>query len=72
MSLLKEVAAELVGMFFGDPRMSLAVLLIVVAAGGLVTLTGVNPLVGGGILALGCPMLLIANLRRSKAAVLHP
>ena len=72
MSLLKEVAAELVGMFFGDARMTLAVLVIVAAAGGLVTLTGVNPLVGGGILALGCPMLLIANLRRSKAAVLHP
>ena len=59
-------------MFFGDPRMTLAVLLIVVAAGGLVALTGVDPLVGGGVLALGCPMLLMANLRRSKAAVLHP
>ena len=72
MSLLKEVAVELIGMFFGDPRMTLAVLLIVVAAGGLVPLTGIDPLVGGSVLALGCPMLLIANLRRSKAAVLHP
>ena len=72
MSLLKEVAVELIGMFFGDPRMTLAVLLIVVAAGGLVALTDVDPLVGGGVLALGCPMLLMANLRRSKAAVLHP
>src|SRR5207302_2028562 len=40
--------------------------------GGLVPLTGIDPLVGGSVLALGCPMLLIANLRRSKAAVLHP
>ncbi len=71
MNLLKEVAAELIGMFFGDARMTLAVLLIVAAAGGLVTLTGIDPLVGGGVLALGCPMLLLANLRRSKAAVLH-
>jgi hypothetical protein len=71
MNLLKEVAAELIGMFFGDTRMTLAVLLIVAAAGGLITLTGIDPLVGGGVLALGCPLLLLANLRRSKTAVLH-
>ena len=72
MNLLKEVVAELVGMFFGDARLTTAVLLIVAAAAGLVTLTGLDPLIGGGVLALGCPMLLLANLRRSKAAVLHP
>ena len=71
MNLLKEVAAELVGMFFGDVRMTLTVLAIVAAAGGLVTLTGIDPLIGGAILALGCPVLLLANLHRSKAAVLH-
>jgi hypothetical protein len=71
MNLLKEVAAELVGMFFGDTRMTLTVLAIVAASGALVTLTGVDPLVGGAILALGCPALLMANLHRSKAAVLH-
>ena len=71
MNLLKEVAAELVGMFFGGTRMTLTVLAIVAASGALVTLTGVDPLVGGAILALGCPVLLMANLHRSKAAVLH-
>jgi hypothetical protein len=71
MNLLKEVAAELVGMFFGDVRMTLAVLIVVAASGALVTLTGIDPLVGGAILALGCPGLLMANLHRSKAAVLH-
>ena len=71
MNLLKEVVAELVGMFFGDTRMTLTVLAIVAASGALVTLTGVDPLVGGAILALGCPVLLMANLHRSKAAVLH-
>jgi hypothetical protein len=71
MNLLKEVAAELVGMFFGDTRMTLTVLAIVAASGALVTLTGIDPLVGGAILALGCPVLLMANLHRSKAAVLH-
>ena len=72
MSLLKEVAAELIGMFFGDARMTLAALLIVAASGVLIDLTGVDPLVGGGVLALGCPVLLIANLRRWKSTVLHP
>ena len=72
MNLLKEVAAELVGMFFGDTRLTVAVLAIVAAAGGLVTWTGIDPLVGGAVLALGCPALLLANLHRSKAAVLHP
>jgi hypothetical protein len=71
MNLLKEVAAELVGMFFGDTRMTLTVLIVVAASGALVTLTGIDPLVGGAILALGCPVLLMANLHRSKAAVLH-
>ena len=71
MNLLKEVAAELVGMFLGDTQMTLAVLIVVAASGALVTLTLVDPLVGGAILALGCPVLLMANLHRSKAAVLH-
>jgi hypothetical protein len=71
MNLLKEVAAELVGMFFGDVRMTLAVLIVVAASGALVTLTGIDPLVGGVVLALGCPVLLMANLRRAKTAVLH-
>jgi hypothetical protein len=58
-------------MFFGDTRMTFAVLIVVAASGALVTLTGIDPLVGGAILALGCPVLLMANLHRSKAAVLH-
>ena len=71
MSLLKEVVAELIGMFFGDAWMTLAVLLIVAVAGGLIELTGIDPLVGGIVLALGCPALLIANLHRWKSTVLR-
>jgi hypothetical protein len=52
--------------------MTLAVLLIIAASGALIGLTSLDPLVGGGVLALGCPVLLIANVRRSKSAVLHP
>ena len=72
MNLLKDVAAELIGMFFGDARMTLAVLLIIAVSGALIGLTSLDPLVGGSILALGCPALLIANVLRSKSTVLHP
>jgi hypothetical protein len=69
MSLLKEVAAELIGMFFGDARMTIALLLLIAVAGTLIELTGIDPLVGGSVLILGCPALLIANLRRDSRAI---
>ena len=69
MSLLKEVAAELIGMFFGDARMTIALLLLIAIAGGLIELTGIDPLVGGIVLIAGCPPLLIAGLRRDSRAI---
>ena len=69
MNLLKEVAAELIGMFFGDARLTLAVLLIVAVSGALIELTAMDPLIGGSVLALGCPLLLIANLRRETRGI---
>jgi hypothetical protein len=71
MGLLKEVAAELIGMFFGDAWLTLALLLIVAVSGGLIRFAGIDPLVGGIALALGCPALLIANLYRQKSRALH-
>jgi len=69
MTLLKEVAAELIGMFFGDARLALALLVLVAVSAALIGLSGLDPLVGGTVLALGCPVLLIANLRREKRAI---
>jgi hypothetical protein len=69
MSLLKEVGAELIGMFFGDARLTIALLLLIAVAGALIELTGIDPLVGGIVLILGCPALLIANLRRERRAI---
>jgi len=69
MSLLKEVGAELIGMFFGDARLTIAILLLIAVAGALIELTGIEPLVGGIVLILGCPALLIANLRRERRAI---
>jgi len=69
MSLLKEIGAELIGMFFGDARLTIALLLLIAVAGALIELTGIDPLVGGIVLILGCPALLIANLRRARRAI---
>jgi len=69
MSLLKEVAAELIGMFFGDARMTLALLLLIAVAGALIELTGIDPLLGGSVLVVGCPALLIASLRRDSRPI---
>ena len=69
MNLLKEVATELIGMFFGDARLTIAVLLLIAVAGALIELTGIDPLVGGIVLILGCPALLIASLRRDSRAI---
>lgn len=71
MKLLHEIAVELIGMFFGDAWFSALVLLLVAAAGVLVELAGIDPLVVGGLLLLGCPLLLIDNVRRTKNALLR-
>jgi hypothetical protein len=44
-------------------------LLLIAVAGALIELTGIDPLVGGIVLILGCPALLIANLRRERRAI---
>jgi hypothetical protein len=56
-------------MFFGDARLTVAVLLLVAVAGALIKLTEIEPLIGGIVLILGCPALLIANLRRERRTI---
>ena len=65
MTMLKEIIAELIGMFMGDARLTLAVLAIVAGAAALIKLAGIDPLGAGGILLVGCLGLLIENVRRS-------
>ena len=69
MKLLKEIAAELIGMFFADAPTTVAILLLIAVAGALIGLTGLDPLVGGSVLVVGCPALLIANICREKRAI---
>jgi len=65
MTMLKEIGAELVAMFLGDARLSLTVLCMVAGAGALIRLGGVNPLATGGLLLVGCLVVLIESVRRS-------
>jgi len=64
MTMLRDLAAELVGMFAGEKRLTLAVLALVAAAGALVEFAGVNPLLGGTALLLGCLILLVESVFR--------
>jgi hypothetical protein len=64
MTMLKEIIAELIGMFMGDARLTLAVLAIVAGA-ALIKLAGVDPLGAGSLLLVGCLGLLIENVYRS-------
>ena len=68
MTVLKEIAAELIGMFVAEKRLTLAVLGVVTVAGCLVNFTDLDPLVGGTVVLLGCLILLIENVWRSARA----
>jgi hypothetical protein len=65
MNLLRDVATELVAMFIGDLRLTIGILAIVAATGLSIDFVGLAPLVGGAVLLLGCPLLLIENVRRA-------
>jgi hypothetical protein len=68
MSVLKELAAELIGMFFGETRLTVAVLALVAATDSLIDFIGLNPLVGGAVLLFGCLTVLIESVCRSARA----
>lgn len=68
MTMLKEFAAELIGMFVGEKRMTTSVLAIVAATGSLVDFSGLDPLVGGAVLLFGCLILLVESVCRSSRA----
>ena len=64
MTMLKELAAELIGMFVGESRLTLSVLAIVAVVGLLVNFSSLNPLLGGAALLLGCLLLLVESVLR--------
>jgi hypothetical protein len=68
MTMLKELAAELIGMFVGEKRLTISVLAIVAVAASLVDFTGLDPLLGGAVLLFGCLILLVESVRRSAGS----
>jgi hypothetical protein len=68
MTMIKELAAELIGMFVAEKRLAVAVLAIVAIAGSLVDFAGLDPLVGGAVLLFGCLILLIESVCRAARA----
>jgi len=64
MRMLEELAAELVGMFVGETRLTISVLAIVALAGSLVDFIGLDPLLGGAVLLVGSLTLLVESVLR--------
>jgi hypothetical protein len=62
MTMLKELAAELIGMFFAEKRLAMALLALVAVTGSLVDFAGMDRLIGGGILLFGSLTLLVASV----------
>jgi hypothetical protein len=70
MTMLKDIAAEIIGMFVGDARLTLAVLAIVGAATAMIKL-GVAPLGAGGLLLAGCLFVLIESIWRGARSAIR-
>lgn len=67
MSILRDVAKELLGMFLADARLTTATLLLVAIVAGLVVALRVEPLLGGSVLFLGCIAILVeAAIREAR------
>ena len=62
MTMLKELTAELFGMFFAEKWLTLAVFALVAVTGLLVDFAGTDRLVGGAILLFGSLILLVASV----------
>ena len=65
MTMLKEIAGEIVGMFAGDARLAVAILAIVGLAAALIDVARLDPMLGGLALLGGCLALLVESVRRS-------
>jgi hypothetical protein len=65
MAIYKELAAELIGMFFGETRLAAALLALVAATGLLIDFAGLDQLMGGAILLFGSLALLVASVCRA-------
>lgn len=61
MTIVKDVLAELIGMFIGDARMTLAILALVALAAALIDVAGIAPVASGAVLLAGCLALIVGS-----------
>lgn len=67
MRIMVDVAKELLGMFLADARLTMATLVLVAIVASLVVAFRVEPLLGGGVLLLGCLAILVeAAVREAR------
>jgi hypothetical protein len=64
MAMLKDLAAELVGMFVGEVRLTVSVVATIAAVSLLLDFAGIDPLLAGGALLLSCLALLVESVLR--------
>jgi hypothetical protein len=62
MTMLKDIAAELIGMFVAERWLTVAVLALVAVTGSLVDFAGLDQLAGGAVLLFGSLLLLVASV----------
>ena len=67
MTLLRDIVNELISMFLADARLATAILLLVLIVAGLTLSLGVEPLIAGGMLLIGCLVILVeAAVRETR------
>lgn len=67
MILLRDIVNELISMFLADARLATAILLLVLIVAGLTLSLGVEPLIAGGTLLIGCLVILVeAAVRETR------
>ena len=72
MTLFYEIARTLLGMFLADARLTIVILALVTLVAGLILNLGVDSLVAGGVLLVGCLVILVeAAVRETRRRRLH-
>jgi hypothetical protein len=67
MSIIVDVAKELLGMFLADARLTITTLILVAVVAALISGLRVDPMLGGGLLLLGSLVIVVeAAVREAR------
>ncbi len=69
MNILRDVFQELVKMFLADFRQSISILLLVAFVAFLIKYVNVGALIAGGVLLVGCLLILVLAVLRQRKPV---